>query len=76
MIFRPKDRVEHILMDAKGTVISDDGNYVIVAWDDGKTGALAYSRDVNFSAHQIQKLVSIKKQSVAHNRRVRQTKGR
>lgn len=50
------DRVEHVSSPHKGTVQSDDGEYVLVQWDDGQDGMLQYDRRYLYSAFQLIKL--------------------
>jgi hypothetical protein len=52
-LFTPGTRVEHAQSPHKGTVKSDDGQYVVVEWDDKKTGILSYNRAVWFNAHNL-----------------------
>jgi hypothetical protein len=52
-LFAPGTRVEHAQSPHKGTVMSDDGEYVVVEWDDKQTGVLKRDRTVWFNAHDL-----------------------
>lgn len=54
--FQSGDRVEHIASAIHGTVQTDNGEDVVVCWDDGMTGILQRSHSVVFNAFRLLKL--------------------
>ncbi len=58
MSFASGNRVEHVDLNHKGTIIYDNGDNVQVKWDDGKIGNLSYDKTVWFNAYRLQKLAS------------------